>query len=155
VVFAPEVALNARDKHFVSEFSNIRLELERIGQMAQRQSQDSQVKELGQKIVQDYGQAGERVAASARGAGAGETSKISGSAARAVNKLANLSGAAFDQAALRELFKCQESGVRQISLEIDKGGDPALRRLAALLQEDMEPDLWETTQMSAQLNGHP
>jgi hypothetical protein len=155
MVFAPDAALNSQDKHFVSEFSNISLEVERIGQLTQTQSQDAQVKELGQKIVQDYGQAGERVAASARTAGAGETPRLSASAARTVNKLADLSGAAFDQAALRELFKCQLSGARQISRELGKGGNPALRQLAASLQEDMEPVVWQTTLLSGELNGHP
>jgi predicted outer membrane protein len=155
VYFAPEAALNSRDKHFVSEFSNISLELERIGRLAQTQSQDTQVKELAQKIVQDYGQAAGRVAASGPAAGAGEPPQLSGSAARAVDKLADLSGTAFDQAALRELFKCQESGVRQISLEIGKGGNPALRQLAASLQEDTEPDVWQTSLLTAQFNSLP
>ena len=154
-VFAPGAAVNSHDKHFVSEFSSISLEVERIAQLAQTQSQDAQVKELGQKILQDYGQAGEQVAASARATGAGETPKLSGSAARTVNKLADLSGTAFDQAALRELFKCQLSGSRQISLELGKGGNPALRQLAASLQEDIEPVVWQTTLLSGQLNGHP
>ena len=155
VAMAPAAALNSRDKNFVSEFSNISLELERIGQLAQTQSQDMQVKELGKKLAQNYASIGQQVAASAQAAGATGTSQFNGSAARVINKLADLSGGTFDQAALHELFQCEESGVRQLDLEVDKGGNPALRQLAALLQESTEPDLWQTTLLSAQFNGHP
>jgi hypothetical protein len=155
VVFTPDVALNSRDKHFVTQFANITLELARIGQLAQSQSQDPQVKELGQRIVQDYGQAAQRVAASARAAGADQPPQLTGRAARAVNKLSNLSGPAFDQAAVRELFQCVESTVQQLDFEVGKGGNLSLRQLAELLQDATEPDVWETVQLSAQINGHP
>jgi len=155
VVFAPEVALNSRDKHFVSEFPVISLELERIGQLAQTQSQDTQVKELGQKLVQTYTQAGQQVAASVQATGAGKTPRMSGSAAREVNKLAELSGVTFNQAALRELHKCEESGVHELDLETRNSQNAALRQMAAVLQANMEPVVWQTAELSAQFNGKP
>jgi predicted outer membrane protein len=149
-----DTSLNFRDKHFVREFSNITREVERIGQLAQTQSQATQVKELGQKLVQDYAQAGRRVATSAKAVGIGETLEIPDSVLREVNKLAGLSGAEFNQAAMSELFKCEESGAHQLDLESSASENPALRQLAVLLQASLEPDLWQTAQLNAQFNGH-
>jgi len=155
MVCGADLSLNSRDQHFVRDFSNVSLEAQHIGQLAQRQSQDTQVKELGQKLLRDYAQAGQLMASTAQSAGAGETSQMSGTAVREINRLAGLSGAAFDQAAVRELFRCQESGVRQLDLEAGNGGNLALRQLAELLRTATEPDVWQTAQLSAQLNGHP
>jgi predicted outer membrane protein len=153
-VCGADTSLNARDKHFVHEFSNISREVERIGQLAQTQSQDAQVKELGQKLVQDYAQAGRQMATSAKVEGIGETPEIARNALREVNKLAGLSGAEFDQSAMSELFKCEESGAHQLDLETSASGNLALRQLAVLLQASLEPDLWQTAQLNAQFNGH-
>jgi hypothetical protein len=148
-------AVKSGDKHFVRQFSTISLEVQRLAQLAQTNSQDAEVKELGQKLVQAYTQAGQQVAASAQAAGVRETPRIRRSAARKVKKLANLSGAAFNQAALRELFICVESGVHQLDLETRNSENAALRQTAALLQADMEPVVWRTAELSAQFNGHP
>jgi len=150
-----DTSVKSRDKHFVRNFSNISLEIESIAQLAQTQSRDTQVKELGQKLVQAYTQAGRQVAASAQTAGIAQKHRISGSAARELNKLADLSGVAFNQAALRELYLCVESGVHQLDLETRNSGNVALRQTAAQLQADMEPVVWQTAQLSAQFNGKP
>jgi predicted outer membrane protein len=153
--YGAEMSVHLRDKHFVRKFSKISLEVERIGQLAQTQSQDTQVKELGQKLVQTYAQADQQVAASVQAAGVGKTPHMSGGAAREVNKLAELSGVAFNQAALRELHKCVESGVHELDLETRNSQNAALRQMAALLQADMEPVVWRTAELSAQFNGKP
>jgi Domain of unknown function (DUF4142) len=150
-----DLSVKSGDKHFVRQFSTVSLEIERIGQLAQTQSQDTQVKELGQKLVQTYTQAGQQVAASAQAAGIKETLRINGSAAREVNKLAGLSGVAFDQAALQELHKCEQSGTHQLDLESRYGSNVALRQTAALLELNMEPVVWRTAELSAQFNGQP
>jgi len=150
-----DLSITSSDKHFVRKFSNVSLEIQSIGQLAQTQSQDTQVKELGRKLVQTYSQAGQQVAASAQAVGIKETLRIHGSAAREVNKLSGLSGAAFDQAALHELHKCEQLGTHQLDLESRNGSNVALRQTAALLQSNMEPVVWQTAELSAQLNGPP
>jgi tRNA U55 pseudouridine synthase TruB len=131
------------------------MEIERIGQLAQTQSQDSQVKELGQKLVQTYAQAGQQLAASARVVGIKEELQMNGSAAREVNKLAGFSGAAFDRAALHELHKCEQLGTHQLDLETRIGSNAALRQTATLLQSSTEPVVWRTAELSAQFNRQP
>jgi predicted outer membrane protein len=150
-----DTAVKSRDKHFLRQFSTISLEVQRIAELAQTNSQDAEVKELGQKLVQAYTQAGQQVAASAQTAGVQETPRIRRSAARKAKKLANLSGVAFNRAALRELFKCVESGVHQLDLETRNSENAALRQTAALLEADMEPVVWRTAELSAQFNGQP
>jgi hypothetical protein len=147
--------MQSRDKHFVLEFSKISMEIERIGQLAQTQSQDTQVKELGQKLVQAYTQAGQQVAASAQITDTREKPPIRGGAARKVKVLAELSGTAFDQAALRELHRCVESGAHQLDLESRKSANAALRQTAARLQSSTEPVVWRTAELSAQFNRQP
>jgi predicted outer membrane protein len=155
--FAANISVNSRDKHFVRNFSRVSLEVARIGQLAQTRSRDAQVKELGQNLVQVYTQAGQQVANAAQGVDINSRSKLRGSAAREVNKLADLSGVAFDQAALHELYKCEETGVRQLDMEADSNGsgNAALRQSALKVQAVIEPVVWQTAQLNAQFNGLP
>jgi hypothetical protein len=150
-----DTKVNSHDKKFVRDYSKIVLKMQRVGQLAQRQSQDPQIRELGQKLIDYYAKAGRMVGATAQTVGVGEKSQISGRDERELNKLATLSGGAFDQAVSHALFQCQEDGVRQLNLEANKGNYLALRQLAVLLQADMEPDLWQTSMLSAQFNGRP
>lgn len=149
-------SVNRRDGQFVRDFLKISGEVQQIAQLAQTQSQDGQLRNLSQDLLRSYSQAGQQVAATARALGLGDGSPMSASRARQVDKLASLSGPAFDKAASHELFKREEAGVRKLSLELNNGsGNIGLRQLAALLQVGTEPDLWQTTQVSAQLNRHP
>jgi len=149
---ATERSVHARDQHFVRKFSMIRLEVERIGQLAQTRSQDAQVKDLGQKLIEAYAQADQQLAVTAQAVDVNATKKIGGRAARKLNKLADLSGAAFDKAALHELFKCEETGISQLDREASGNGNEALRRSAAQVQTTIEPVVWRTAQLNAQFN---
>jgi len=142
------------DDHFFHEFWEISTEVERIGQMAQTQSQDAQVIALGEKLVQDYAQAGQLEANLAQGLGVGETYQMSDSVVSKLKDLANLSGVQFDRAAVRELSKCEEAGANQLELEISNSGNLAVRQLAAVLQAALVPDLQQTEQLDADLNGN-
>jgi hypothetical protein len=153
--FGGDVSVNARDKHFVRNFSRVSLEAARIGQLAQTHSQDADVRELGQKLVQTYTQAGQQVAVTAQIVDIDSESKLHGSAAHEINKLADLSGVAFDRAAMMELYHCEEYGVRQLDLEADNSGNAALRQSAVQVQAAIEPVVWQTAQLNDQFNGHP
>ena len=155
LALADDYAGNPTDKRFVREFYNLNLEIERIGQLAQTQSTDSQVQALGHKLYLDYSQAGQQISSTAQAVGVTDIYEMRPSALREVNKLAGLSGQTFDQAALHQLFKCQESCVRQMDLETSHGEILPLRQWAALIEAALEADLWQTTQLSAQFNGHP
>src|ERR1700722_11618668 len=153
--FGADGSSSYRDRHFVRNFSKVSLEAARIGQLAKTNSQDAQVRELGQQLVQAYTQAGQQVADAAQDVGLGSNSKLRGSAARKVNSLAELSGVAFDRAAMRELYHCEEYGVRQLDLEADGNGSASLRRSAVLVQATTEPVVWQTAQLNDQFNDHP
>jgi predicted outer membrane protein len=153
--FGADKSVSYRDRHFVRNFSMVSLEAARIGQLAQTHSQDAQVRELGRQLVQTYTQAGQEVANAAQTVDVGSNSKLSGSAARKVDRLAELSGVAFDRAAMRELSNCVEYGVRQLDLEADGHGNAALRRSAVQIQAATEPVVWQTAQLNDQFNGQP
>jgi hypothetical protein len=85
----------------------------------------------------------------------GSNAKLSGGAARRVDSLAELSGPAFDRAATRELFNCEEYGVRQLDLEADSNGNATLRRSAVQVLAATEPVVWQTAQLNDQFNNKP
>ncbi|HEV7926611.1 MAG TPA: DUF4142 domain-containing protein [Verrucomicrobiae bacterium] len=153
--FGADWSVNYRDRHFVRNFSMVSLEAARIGQLAQTHSQDAQVQELGRQLVKAYTQAGQQVANAAPGVDGGSNAKLSGSAARRVDSLAELSGPAFDRAATRELFNCEEYGVRQLDLEADSNGNATLRRSAVQVLAATEPVVWQTAQLNDQFNNKP
>src|SRR5580698_10356735 len=97
--FGAGTSTNYRDRHFVRNFSMVSVEAASIGQLAQTHSQDAQVRELGRQLVQAYTQAGQQVANAAPGLDVGSKSKPR--AAHRLNRLAELSGVAFDRAAMR------------------------------------------------------
>jgi len=148
-------SMTYRDRHFVRNFSRVSLEATRIGQLAQTQSQDAQVKALGRQLVRAYTDAGQKVACAAQDSDAMAKTKLRGDAARKVSKLAELTGVDFDRAAMRELHKCEEYGVRQLDLEADSHGPAALRQSALQVQATTEPALWQTAELNDQFNGRP
>ena len=141
---------SAHDRHFVREFLQASLEIERIGQLAQTQSQDNHIKALGQKLVQDYTQAAQQVGAMALTAS--DRPQTSSGATREINKLENLSGPAFDKAALHKLFRRETAIAKELEAEAANSPFLGLRQVALLLNSALEPDLWQTAQLNGVLN---
>ena len=153
-VCASDSSVTLRDKHFLKDSSEVVLEAQRLGELAQSRGQSDEVKQLGQKVAQDYGQARQQLSNAAQSAGIAVTPQLTSKAARMVNHLTSLSGPEFDRAIVQELFSCEESGAHQLDLENRDSHNSSLRQLATSIQTAVEPDLWTTTQLKAEFNGH-
>jgi predicted outer membrane protein len=132
------------DRRFVLQLSEaIRLE-ERFGQLIEKQSKNSDVKQLGQKLVEDYAQAVQRLDTLAQSLGVVLAPKSAESGPRAYDKLAALSGPAFDRAVLDQIITYQETSMRALE-DISKHADcPELRDLGSSLLSDLDDDVYQT-----------
>jgi predicted outer membrane protein len=136
--------VSSHDQHFIQQASENSLREQHFGQLIQRQSQNDEVKQLGQKIVQDYTQAVQQLDTLARSLGVTLEPKSGDQASRTLDKIAALSGPEFDRAALGEMIKNQEATVRLLEDASQGGKNPDLRQVASAVLPDLQDDVFQT-----------
>jgi putative membrane protein len=132
------------DKRFLQQASEVSLFTQQFGQLAEKQSKNEEVKQLAQKIVHDYAQTSQKLDTLAQSLGVSIEPKLGDHAARALDKIATLSGKEFDRAALGEMIKDQQSGVRLLEDESKGGKNPDLQQFAASVLPDLQDDVFQT-----------
>jgi putative membrane protein len=138
------VKTSAKDKHFIQQASeNCVFELQ-FGRLTQQQTRNNEIKQLAQKIVQDYTQASQKLDTLAQSLGITLDSKLNDQAAASLDKIAAMSGQDFDRAALGEMIKVQESTVRLLEDQSKEAKNKALQQLAADLLSDVQDDVFQT-----------
>lgn len=121
---------NMSDQAFVSkalEGGNAEVQL---GQLAQQKSQSSDVKEFGEKMVQDHTQLGEQMKPIAQQLGVKESTKLAKKDRELVAKLQTLSGQEFDDAYIRAMVKDHKQDLNEFKEEASTTQNPALKQVA-------------------------
>ncbi|HUD45887.1 MAG TPA: DUF4142 domain-containing protein [Candidatus Baltobacteraceae bacterium] len=135
-----------RDGEFVQNLCDDSLMVQRIGELANQRSQNTRIKQVGLKIAEDYGKTKLQFAATAQSMGTPITAVFSPRASRTVERLQSISsGMDFDRAALRELFKSQQSVLLKLEDESDSGNNPALKQLAASTLPQLQNDIYQVS----------
>ncbi len=135
---------SAKDKRFIQQASeNCVFELQ-FGRLTQQQTRNSEIKELAQKIVQDYTQASQKLDTLAQSLGITLDSKLNDQAAASLDKIAAMSGQDFDRAALGEMIKVQESTVRLLEDQSKEAKNKAVQQFASDALSDVQDDVYQT-----------
>ena len=79
-----------------------------LGRLAQQQAKDQQVVQFGQRMVQDHGQANEKLMAIARQKAIQLPQELSGDAQQKYEEMQQLLGAEFDEAYMDEMVEDHE-----------------------------------------------
>jgi len=113
-----------------------------LGQLASGKASNAEVKQFAQRMVTDHGKANTELKSLAEKKGFAVPTEIDAKHKQTMDKLAKLSGPAFDRAYMEEMRKDHKKDVNEFKQQSMKGSDPDLKAWAATtlptLQEHMQ-----------------
>jgi putative membrane protein len=101
-----------------------------LGQLAQQKAQSSDVKDFGQKMVQDHTQLGEQMKPIAQQLGVKEPKELSKKDRQLMAKLQGLSGQQFDEAYIQAMVKDHKQDLKEFKQAADMTQNPNLKQVA-------------------------
>jgi putative membrane protein len=140
-------AIPEQDQEFAQKAAEGGLMEVQLGQLAQQQAKDQQVVEFGQRMVQDHGQANEKLMAIAEQKAIQLPQELSGDAQQKYEEMQQLSGAEFDEAYMDEMVEDHEKDIELFEQQAESGEDPDLRTFA----EGALPTLREHLELAKQI----
>lgn len=136
--------ISATDHLFAKTAAQVGLAQMKLGQLAVHQASSPQVKDLGQRMVNDY-KAMERLKAIAAKDNILLPSTLSARDQSTINRLSSLSGPAFDKAYMDSMMKEHDTAISLFQNEANAGSNADLKNFASstlpLLQALTEPRL--------------
>jgi putative membrane protein len=134
------------DMDFATEAAQGGLMEVRLGELAQQQAKAEGVKEFGQRMVEDHGDANDKLMQIAGQKGIELPEDLSDDAQAAYDELQQLSGAEFDEAYMDEMVSDHEDDVAAFEDYVENAQDPDLRSFA----EETLPTLQEHLDLAKQ-----
>jgi putative membrane protein len=133
-----------QDIEFATKAAEGGLKEVRLGELAQQQAASDQVKEFGQRMVEDHGKANDQLKQIAQQKGIELPQELSEEAQQLHDELQQKSGEEFDQAYMDEMVSDHEEDVQNFQQYAESGQDPDLTGFA----EETLPVLEEHRQLA-------
>jgi putative membrane protein len=134
------------DGDFAAEAAQGGLMEVRLGELAQQQAKSTNVKDFGQRMVEDHGQANDKLKQIAEQKGIELPQDLSEDAQATYEELQGKSGAEFDQAYMDEMVSDHEDDVAAFEDYVENAKDLELRSFA----EEILPTLKEHLEQAKQ-----
>jgi putative membrane protein len=112
-----------------------------LGKMAAEHAASPDVKQFGQRMVDDHGKANQELIALVEQKGIAVPTTLDRKHQQEANRLATLQGAAFDRAYIQHMVKDHEEDVRLFRTQARQGKDPELKHFAANTLSTLEAHL--------------
>ncbi|MGA2535662.1 MAG: DUF4142 domain-containing protein [Terracidiphilus sp.] len=126
-----------------------------LGQLAEQKSQSSDIKQFGQKMVQDHSQLGDQVMKPlAKQLGVKEPNGLSKKDKQLVASLEGLSGPQFDQEYIKAMVKDHKQDLKEFNDEAQMSQDPNVKKAAQVGSNVISQHL-ELIQQIAQTHNVP
>jgi putative membrane protein len=142
-----QAELASQDLQFAQEAAMGGLKEVTLGGLARQRAEDDQVMQFGQRMVQDHGQANEKLMAIAEQKGIQLPQELPADVQQTAQELQQLSNAEFDQAYMDEMVRDHEEDVQAFEQQAQSGQDPDLRAFA----EETLPTLREHLELAEQI----
>jgi putative membrane protein len=143
---AEQQQLAQEDMEFATKAAEGGLKEVRLGELAQQQAEREEVRQFGQRMVEDHGQANEQLMQIARDKGVELPQELADEDQQLHDELQQKSGAEFDQAYMDEMVRDHEEDVEEFRQYLEAGQDPDLTGFA----EQTLPVLEEHLQLAQQ-----
>jgi len=101
-----------------------------LGQLAQQKSQSEDVKQVGQRMVQDHTQLGDQMKPIAQQLGVKEPKELSKKDKQLMAKLESLSGPQFDETYIQAMVKDHQQDLKEFKSEAQTTQDPNVKPAA-------------------------
>lgn len=121
---------NMTDRSFVRKALEGGMAEVQLGQLAQQKSQSDDVKQFGQKMVQDHTQMGDQLKPIAQQLSVKEPKTLPKKDRELMAKLQALSGSQFDEAYIKAMVKDHKEDLRDFKDEAQTTQDPNLKQAA-------------------------
>jgi putative membrane protein len=112
-----------------------------LGKLASDKASNEQVKEFGKKMVDDHGKANDELKSIAQKKNITLPSDLSMKDKALRDRLAKLSGPAFDRAYMQAMLKDHREDVNEFRTESQSGADPDIKQFAAKTLPTLESHL--------------
>lgn len=148
VAAASKQASTASAQHFLSKATQANLAEVELGKLAAERGESAEVKQFGQKMVDDHGKANKEVESLASQKGVTLPTYVDAAHKAAKARLEKLSGQAFDRAFAAQMVKDHRAAVALFQTQARTGKDPDVKAFA----EKMVPDLQGHLKMAMDLD---
>jgi putative membrane protein len=118
------------DKMFVSKAMQGSLAEVQLGQMTLQKSNNAQVKEFAQRMIDDHTKLNEQMKPVAQQLGVTVPDQISKGDRKTIAKLQALSGSAYDQAYIKDMVKDHKQDLNEFQMEASSGQDQTAKDAA-------------------------
>lgn len=118
------------DKHFVKEAMEGSMAEIQLGQLAQQKASSDDVKQFGQRMVQDHQKLSDQMQPIASQMGVQPPSELPSKDKALQKKLQGLSGAEFDKAYMSAMVKDHKKDLSEFKKEASSGKDPQVKQAA-------------------------
>lgn len=145
-----EAGMSSQDRDFIMDAAMGGLMEVQLGRWAVQKGTSDAVKQFGQRMVTDHGQANQELMSLASSKGITLATTLDEKHQQEVSKVTRLSGAEFDRAYSKMMLKDHEKDVKEFERQSTKAGDPDLKAFAAKTL----PTLQEHLQMARTLPGN-
>jgi putative membrane protein len=102
----------------------------KLGQLAVRNGASDQVKQFGQRMVDDHSKAGDELKGLASQENLTLPTSVNAKDQATIDRLQNLKGAAFDKAYMRDMVKDHQADIADFQKEANSGADAGLKSFA-------------------------
>ena len=124
-----------------------------LGQLAQQKASSSQVKQFGQRMVQDHNQANTKLMQVFQQKGVTPPATVGARYTAMREQLASLSGAQFDRQYMSRMVEDHTEDVSNFQREISTGKDPQVRAWASQTLPALQKHLQEAKTINQSLTG--
>jgi putative membrane protein len=112
-----------------------------LGKLAAQKAQSPQVKQFGQRMVDDHGKANEQLKQLASNKGVSLPTAMDRASKREMDKLSKLSGAAFDAEYMKHMVSDHKKDVSEFKSEASKAKDADVKQFASSTLPTLEEHL--------------
>jgi putative membrane protein len=134
--------LSSDDMKFVRQAAQSGMAEVKMGQLASQNGQDSAIKELGQRLVQDHNKANQELAQIASQKGVTMPMQMDSSDQSMIDRLSNETGTAFDNTFRKDAVTAHEKAIKEFKSAAENCKDPELKAFAQktlpVLQEHLD-----------------
>ena len=143
------------DKKFVREAAEGGLAEVELGKLATEKASSEEVKKFGQRMVDDHSKANEELKQVASSKGLNLPEDLSPKDKMLKERLAKLSGSAFDKAYMNNMVKDHKKDVADFSREGSSGADPDVKQFAAKTLPTLKDHLREAERIAPSMKASP
>jgi putative membrane protein len=134
------------DADFAKKAAESDLAQVKMGQLAEDKATSKEVKDLGQRMVDDHTRANDNLKTAAAKNDVTLPNKLDDKDQATYERLAKLSGDEFDRAYSRDLVKYHKADIEMFRHEADRGKDPAIKQFASHTLPTLESHLKQSEQ---------